>query len=64
MYPNKRQPNNRYREYTLAFPSDVADKIKQAAHGMKITEQEVIKMYVLQGLFGEKASELVEPVTA
>lgn len=59
----RRPPENRYREYTLMFPSHVADRIKRAAHSLKITEQAYIKLLVEQALFETPADQTEEPVT-
>lgn len=44
------ETRNRFREMTIAFPSDVADIIKRRAHEQKVTEQEVVKRLVMAGL--------------
>lgn len=60
----RRPPENRYREYTISFPSNVADRVKRAAHADKITEQEFIKRVVVQALFETPADKMVEAVEA
>lgn len=47
--------NNRFREYTIYFPSDVADLIKRQAHEQGITEAELIKRCVAEKLFAAPA---------
>lgn len=40
------QPNNRYRQYTLHFHSDLADAVKRKARELKMTEQKLIEEIV------------------
>lgn len=42
--------NNRYREYTVAIPSQEAELIKAQARAMKISEQEWIKRTITHAL--------------
>ena len=42
--------NNRYREYTIAIPSQEAESIKAQAREMKISEQEWIKRTIAHAL--------------
>lgn len=55
------QVNNRYREYTLVWPSALAEQIKREARARKVTEQQLIRTLVEQGL---AVTEDKEAVTA
>jgi hypothetical protein len=44
------QVNNRFREYGVSFPSDIADRIKHRAKEQQLTEQQLIKNFVIVGL--------------
>jgi len=60
----KPQPNNRYREYPLSFPSTIADAIRRAAHSEKITETEFIKRAVVKALAAPASEDVATEAVA
>ena len=59
MLTDKPRTNNRYRQYTMTFPADVAERIKKAARARGITEQKWIEGAVAQQLFATPAGDMV-----